>query len=257
MSKRYNEVRKEEFLAYYNAGLNDYDISRRMHISDSTIFRWRRDLGLPVTGSRVLSRNSFTEITEDEKEILCGTLLGDSSLQYYPEFRHRAPFFKCDHGPRQEEYAKLLCSQLQSLGATLRKYTRTDKRNGKEYISFCVKTKANPAFFSFYNELYFNGKKHITKSFLSDFTIKSLAYLYMDDGYADQKTAYICTDNFDSQSKNTLVSYIENKFNLHFKVVNHGKYYRLRLLQCDFERFKNLISPYIIDCLKYKLDTVS
>lgn len=53
----------------------------------------------------------------------------------------------------------------------------------------------------------------------------------MDDGYADQKTAYICTDSFSDKSKRILVEYIKSKFGLHFSIVNHGKYYRLRLSQ--------------------------
>jgi hypothetical protein len=42
----------------------------------------------------------------------------------------------------------------------------------------------NPAFLPIYNELYKNRHKEITLEFLQNFTIKSLAYLYMDDGYA-------------------------------------------------------------------------
>ena len=108
-----------------------------------------------------------------------------------------------------------------------------------------------------YNQLYSTGKKEVCLDFLRNFTIKSLAYLYMDDGYADQNTAYICTDNFSDESKRILVEYIKSKFGLHFSIVNHGKYYRLRLSQYDFPRFKELIEPYMIESLKYKLRTVS
>lgn len=108
-----------------------------------------------------------------------------------------------------------------------------------------------------YNQLYRTGKKEICSEFLKNFTIRSLAYLYMDDGYADQRTAYICTDNFSNESKEILVKYIESNFSLHFSIVNHGKYYRLRLSQYDFLRFKELIEPYMEESLKYKLKTVS
>jgi hypothetical protein len=108
-----------------------------------------------------------------------------------------------------------------------------------------------------YNQLYNTGKKEICSEFLNNFTIKSLAYLYMDDGYADQNTAYICTDNFSEISKKILVDYIRIHFDLHFSIVNHGKYYRLRLSQYDFPRFKELIESYMIESLKYKLRTVS
>lgn len=151
----------------------------------------------------------------------------------------------------------MLYTKLQSLGSSIRKYSRTDKRTDKEYITYCVSTSSNPYFLNMYNQLYSTGKKEIRLDFLRNFTIKSLAYLYMDDGYADQNTAYICTDNFSDESKRILVKYIENNFGLHFSIVNHGKYYRLRLSQYDFLKFKGLIEPYMIESLKYKLRTVS
>ena len=79
----------------------------------------------------------------------------------------------------------------------------------------------------------------------------------MDDGYSDQNTAYICTDSFSDKSKQILVNYFEKEFSLHFTIVNHGKYYRLRLSQYDFPKFVLLLEPYVIDSLKYKLETVS
>lgn len=255
--KKINKTRKEEFISLYNQGYNDYAIARRMNISDSTIFRWRRSMNLAPIRNKELSKNKEVTPTQEQIEILAGTLLGDSSLQYYPKYRWKTPKFKCDHGAAQEEYANLLYNKLQSLGSSIKRYNRIDKRNGKEYITYCVCTSCNPYFFSMYNQLYSTGKKEICSDFLKNFTIKSLAYLYMDDGYADQKTAFICTDNFSDESRKTLVKHIESKFNLHFSIVNHGKYYRLRLSQYDFPRFKELIEPYMIESLKYKLRTVS
>lgn len=255
--KKINEIRKEEFVNLYNQGYNDYVIARRMGVSNSTIFRWRRSRNLTPNKSKKLSRNREVVPTQEQLEILAGTLLGDSSLQYYPNHRWKSPKFKCDHGSSQEEYANLLCSKLQSLGSSIKRYSRTDKRTNKEYITYCVTTSCNPYFLNMYSQLYGTGKKEICSDFLKNFTIKSLAYLYMDDGYADQNTAYICTDSFSDESKRILVEYIKSKFGLHFSIVNHGKYYRLRLSQYDFPRFKELIEPYIIESLKYKLRTVS
>lgn len=255
--EKINEIRKEEFISLYNQGYNDYDIARRMGISDSTTFRWRKSMNLAPNKSRELSRSKEVVPTQEQLEILTGTLLGDSSLQYYPNHRWRTPKFKCDHGGSQEEYANLLYSKLHSLGSSIKKYNRIDKRTNKEYITYCVTTSSNPYFLNMYNQLYSTGKKEICLDFLRNFTIKSLAYLYMDDGYADQKTAYICTDSFSDESKRILVKYIEKKFDLHFSIVNHGKYYRLRLSQYDFPRFKELIGSYVIKSLRYKLRTVS
>lgn len=255
--EKINEIRKEEFVSLYNQGYNDYDIARRMEISNSTIFRWRRSMNLAPNKNKKSSRNKEIVPTQEQIEILTGTLLGDSSLQYYPKYGWISPIFRCEHGGSQEEYAVLLYNKLQSLKSSIRKYSRIDKRTGKKYITYSITTSSNPYFLSMYNQLYSTGKKEICLDFLRNFTIKSLAYLYMDDGYADQNTAYICTDNFSDESKRILVEYMEKKFGLHFSIVNHGKYYRLRLSQYDFPRFKELIEPYMIESLKYKLRTVS
>ena len=96
--KKINEIRKEEFISFYNQGYNDYTIARKMKISNSTIFRWRKSMNLYPNRNRELSRGKEITPTQEQIEILTGTLLGDSSLQYYPNHRWRTPKFKCDHG---------------------------------------------------------------------------------------------------------------------------------------------------------------
>lgn len=256
--KKINEIRKEEFKLLYNQGYNDYEIAKMMGISDSTIFRWRKSMNLSPHYTKVLSRNKEIIPTQEQLEILTGTLLGDSSLQFYTKYKWASPIFKCDHGKNQEEYANLLYDKLSSLKCSLKKYSRVDKRTNNTYITYTITTVSNPYFNTMYNQLYNSGKKEICLDFLKNFTIKSLAYLYMDDGYASRNTAFICTDNFSIESLNILSDYLRENFNLHFSITKHGKkYHRLRLIQYDFNRFKELINPYIIESLKYKLRTVS
>ena len=255
--KKIDELRKQEFLELYNQGYNDYDISRKMKLSDSTIFRWRKEKNLPPHRFKVSFKNKKIIPTQEQLEILTGTLLGDSGLQYYPKYNWQSPIFKCDHGEAQQEYASIIATKLSSLGGKLKKYNRIDKRNNRKYISYTVTTKSNPYFLQMYNQLYSTGKKEICREFLKNFTIQSLAYLYMDDGYADQNTAYICTDSYSYESMNNIIEHIKNSFDLKFTIVNHGKYFRLRLSQYDFPKFKELVEPYIIESLKYKLKSVS
>ena len=257
MPIKISEERKEEFLLYYNKGMNDYEIARIMGISNSTIFRWRRNLNLPPHYSREKSINKPIELTQENKEILCGTLLGDGSIQYYPKYNWKSPIFKCDHGIGQKEYAELLYDKFINLGASLNEYKRYDKRTNKLYTTYCVKTKANPALFPYFIMLYSTGKKEIVREFLEHFTIKSLAFLYMDDGYYHQDSYYICTDSFSLESIEILVNYIKEKLGLTFTIVKHSSNYRIRLLKQDINKFNSLVSPYIIDSLKYKLKTVS
>ena len=77
--KKINEIRKEECIRFYNQGYNDYDIARKMELSYSTIFRWRKSMNLTPNRNKELSRNKEIIPTQEQLEILTGTLLGDSS----------------------------------------------------------------------------------------------------------------------------------------------------------------------------------
>lgn len=257
--KKIPEIRKQEFIDYYNKGLNDYEIARAMNISDSTTFRWRKSMNLPPLYTKKLSRSKPIEISDEQYEILCGTLLGDSTLEFYPNIGQRSPRLKCEHGMQQKEYIEHLNAKLSSLGTSIKENHRVDKRNNKHYISYTLRSLANPNFLSLHSILYNNGKKIISKQLLSYFTIKSLAYLYMDDGYYHQDTALICTDCFSEEDLNIMSNFIKEKFDLSFSVVCHGKNHgkRLRLLHKDYKKFCDLVSPYIIESLRYKIKTVS
>lgn len=192
------------------------------------------------------------QLTQDQKEILCGTLLGDSSLQYASK-SSKTPMFMCDHGPQQKEYSELLAEQLN--GKCVTRY-RFDKRTQKTYTSHTVSTVSRPEYKEMYNRLYIDGKKCITKDFLKDFTSKSLAYLYMDDGYTIHNTMWICTDSYDEESCDNLIEYCYEKFHIKFTKNKRGNSWRLRLCFDDRQKFIDLISPYVIESLKYKLNTI-
>lgn len=255
--KKIEESRKQEFLNYYKQGLNDYEIAKLMSISDSTIFRWRKEFNLPPMCTKPSLRVKEIIPTEEQLQILVGTLLGDSSLQYYPKYGWSAPKFKCEHGIAQKEYAVMLDKKLKSLGSKFNRYSRIDKRRNAEQISYVVTTGSNQYFHKMYYLLYNTGKKEVCKEILENFTEVSLAYLYMDDGFFHQGTADICTEGFSKKSVELLVTFFAEKFNLHFGLSKRNKGYRMRLHRKEFNKFCSIISPYMIDSLKYKLGTAS
>lgn len=189
-----------------------------------------------------------TTLTQEQREILCGTLLGDSSL-IYPSKGSKTPIFNCDHGLQQKEYSELLANKLNGRCAVRHRY---DKRTQKTYTSYTVTTLSNTEYLKLYENLYVNGKKCITKDFLKDFTEISLAYLYMDDGYTSHNTMFICTDSYDEMSCDNLIEHCEEKFGIKFTKSKHGNSIRLRLCFDDRNKFINLISPYMMDEMKYK-----
>jgi len=248
-------IDEETFKELYKLDFNDNYISRKLNIDVEYIKEYRRINGL-IEGKRESAQeNPSIKIPQEQLEILCGTLLGDSSLQKHREGSN--PMFTTYHGESQREYMQHLFDKLEPIGAKYKEYTRLDKRNMTEHITIAVTTPCNPEFQSLYDTLYdpISNKKIITKKFLENFTIKSLAYLYMDDGYYCRNTAFISTDCFDEESRQNLIDHCQSNFDLLFR---HDKRkensYRLRLTSYDFKLFRYLIDPYVVDSLKYKLN---
>lgn len=247
-------VNEQDFLKFYNQGLNDKEIGKNLNISSQTVLKFRKKLNLP---SKFKRKSAGTiEISKEQMELLKGTLLGDSSLQLVQNAK--TPIFTLYHGPNQRSYAKHIAEKLNSIGAKYKEYCRLDKRTLKEQVSCCVITPANASFLELYDNLYKHKKKIVTKEFLEGFTLRSLAYLIMDDGYFSKNTIHICTDSFDDDSLNNMIEYFKKEFDLNFtKEKKTEKHYRLRLKCADFKLFKYLVKPYFLKELQYKLGDVT
>jgi len=248
------KISKERFEELYKQDLNDVLIAEKLKVTPGTVMRFRHKYGYKAIFKNPKLEAKPKEINQEQLEILTGTLIGDSSLQFTSS-ASKNPIYTVYHGEKQRDYSLLLADKLFSLEASYKEYLKHDKRRNVDSITCAVITKSNPLFIPLYNNLYINGTKTITKEFLDNFTLISLAYLYMDDGYYSRNTAFICTDCFDLDSVKNLINHCEKKFDLRFNYEKHGHGYRLRLKVADFKLFKYLISPYIIDTLKYKLGT--
>ncbi len=247
--KKLEQSKIDEIIKEYNNNLTDNEISKKVGCSVSTVLRIRQRYNLKTNYKKEKRRFCKEEtLTNRQKEILCGTLLGDSSLQYAKN--SLTPIFTSSHGPEQEKYAFLLAKELNGICTKRERY---DKRNKKRYISFNVRTKSRKEYIELYKLLYINNSKQIFEKFLENFSELSLAYLYMDDGYTSHKTAFICTDCFSETSCDILINFLKKKFDLQFRKNIHENKIRLRLSFEDRIKFCNIVEPHMLEELKYKL----
>ena len=248
--KKLDDKKVNEIIDCYKNNLTDKEISEKIGCSISSVLRIRQKNNLQSNYKKIKRRNcKDLPLTTKQKQILCGTLLGDSSLQYMSK-KSITPIFTSCHCFEQENYAKLLAKELNGKCVKRKRY---DKRTNKTYTSFYVTTKTNLEFVSMYNNLYKDNKKIITQKFLENFTDISLAHLYMDDGYMSHKTAFICTDCFNEESCDILIKFLKEKFDLTFRKNIHEKKIRLRLSFNDRIKFRNIIEPHLLPDFFYKL----
>ena len=199
-------------------------------------------------GNTVGSRE---DLTDRQKEIIIGTLLGDGHL----EKNGRYTRLRVDHYNRHKEYIFWLVKELTPFSLLPRTISETDKRNGKVYSRWHFSTKSLPIFDEF-RELFYVGKRKIIPEKLDKFiTPLSLAIWYMDDGFRrkDSKGFYLCTSSYTQKEHAVLQEVLYKRFMILTKIHHQREYLRTFIPSAYADRFNTLVKPYIIPNLSYKL----
>lgn len=186
------------------------------------------------------------EITEEQKEILFGTLLGDGNLRYNDS--GKSVFGRMNHSILQEEYIKYKQNKLKNLTSEVKFYKAKagSKYYDSLYFTFKSNTQLNSLYHAFYDE---SGKKHIPDD-LSLLTPIAMAFWFMDDGSASNPSIRIATCSFSVQDLERLKCFLYQRYSLEVTITRERKLYFKAKTK---KRFKELVEPYIIESMKYKL----
>lgn len=134
--------------------------------------------------------------------------------------------------------------------------------NHKTY--YRLRIKAHPYFNKKYHHFFDdNRKRWASKESLNWLTPNGLANWYMSDGYITlvgkekgriyNRRVEFCTDRYSLNTIEKMQDVLYDKFNILTSIVKHGKKYRLRVLTSSYTTFINLIKPYIVTSMKYKI----
>lgn len=243
-------VHFEEIKKLIQNNVTDSDIAKKFNCNKVTVFNFRKKNHIERKNLRIAHN---IKLSEKDLTFLIGTILGDSSLI----LRGKSPYYTCAHSIKQAEYAKFKAYKLKKFSS---KYIKNSNRN-----SVTVSTLGNQAFYALYKNFYINKVKVIPWNLLKYFTAESLAYLFMDDGYAiygknhNISTVGIALCAFTSEELIKFTEFLYQKFNLKFKIhKHHSKRYNkdyLNLYLCaeSFNLFQKLVSPYLMDWARYKI----
>lgn len=243
-----SKINKEKFKELFDQGLSDSKIAEMLGVSYDGIYAYRKRNGYERENYSIAKPR---ELSQFQKEVLIGTLLGDSSIILAKDSIN--PSISCAHSPAQKEYCEYKTSIFENIGARCiySKRKTPDKRTGKFYEAYTMRLPANPVLKDWYNQFYPNGKKVIPKGLLQYFTQVSLAFMFMDDGAKIGKHGYIiCTNCFILEDINIFREMLKDKFNLDTTVFKNNVIYIRTYCQ---KLFENLISSYLCNCMKYKL----
>jgi len=203
-----------------------------------------------------------------ERGALYGLSLGDGCITLSKGAKNHSILI--GHGPKQEEYITHKAKKLQSIfgGKELkvRFYQVYNKRTEKSYTNLQISA-TNPYLNQIHRNLYPTGVKTITRKVLDFLTDEGLAYWYMDDGAGDickNKNGKICgcmiriSTYCTKEEALEIQSWFKDKYELNcvFDIDKRNNKYSVRFNTKDSIKFANLIKPFILPCMEYKISSV-
>lgn len=200
--------------------------------------------------SRVKNKGSNSEgsgkmeLTEIQRELLIGSLLGDGHLRKHG----KKVVFEFSQSPKRKFYVEWKHRILGEL-ACPKIYHH---RNEREYYKLVTKT--HPELDELYRDFYRNERKTVPERIGKMLTPFALAVWFMDDGSKSKNAIYLNTQAFSVEEQFRLIKALR-KFHLIFNLNRDGEYHRLRLLKRHNRRFLELVKPYILPEFEYKLPT--
>ena len=188
-------------------------------------------------------------VTDRQMEILAGSLLGDAYIS-------KRGAIQIEQGENQKEYLLWKHRELKSIVSGKVSHVFRKKKNGTRSSSYRFFSKQY--FRPWRKSMYRSGRKITPPSVLELITPLSLAVWYMDDGCKKNNySVIISTDSFSAKSLKKLRIMLQEKWFINtriaFKTTANKKYRRLTIGSYDLVRFFELIRPYIIPSMQYKI----
>lgn len=216
----------------------------------------------------------MTTLTNEQKDVIVGSLLGDGNLSTGTDgrtWRYRALQQKRDLPYLEYKYQVLkeFCAFKSTAFEPGIICNQTyDERTKRTYERCYFNTKVNDCFKHYGNIFYTkdvktnNFVKDVPKNIQQMLTPRALAIMYQDDGalkwLGHSNAMRICTESFSDEGNERLVEAIKNNFNVFVKLEarrNRGVLIgqRISIPERSSKAFVEIIKPYLIDCMKYKV----
>lgn len=189
--------------------------------------------------------NTVGSLTEVEREIIVGSLLGDGYMRIIPG--RADAFLEINHSIKAKDYVDYKYNSLKRICESA-PVQRTTNDNRVAYRFF---TKQHRDLTDLYNQFYKNKIKFIPKDL--DLTPLTLAVWYMDDGSKCRDSdIYLNTQQFSVDDQKILLFKLR-LLGISARLNKDKKYFRIRILKPSIRTFMDLISQHVIDAMRYKL----
>ena len=193
------------------------------------------------------------KLTKIQQEVLVGTLLGDSHLSNHKtgvNFR-----LMIQHGLSQRAYTDWLYSVFQPWVLTPPK-VKDQVVNGKLYKKYWFNTISHVRLRFFAQQFYCCGQQTVPKLIHRWLTPLGLAVWFMDDGSIKSnhhRALIINTQCYSDPDLHRLQKTLLGKFGIATSLRKQKEGKQIYILSSSVQEFVNIIRPYIIPEMEYKL----
>lgn len=198
--------------------------------------------------------NTTSEADHDVISSLIGSLLGLG----HAEKRSNATRFHIHVKSKNAEYIFWLHKFFYSRGycqSNKLKVSKTISKNNTVYYSIKFRTFSFSSLNYLYDAFYDTQKKKIIPTNISSLlTKKAFAIWFMDHGGKSGNCITISTESFTYSQMCLLQKAIFEKFSLKCTIQKHKDKHVLYFAKNDIPAFSDLLKPYLLDCMLYKLN---
>lgn len=192
-------------------------------------------------------------ISKFQREVITGCLLGDGRLEC--RSIEGSARLRIHHGWKQKELVFWKYKTLKNLvSSPPRKIICWENpKNNEDYYSWYFHTLTSLEFKEFWQRFYEDSKKKLPKDIINILTPLGLGVWVMDDGCFDGSTLILNTQHLTLEENKILQGILRRKFNLKSGINKDRNHWRLRFLKSEFQKLKELIEPFIIPSMRYKI----
>jgi len=192
-------------------------------------------------------------ISNFQKEVIIGCLLGDGRLESRSSYGSAR--LRIHHGEKQKRYVFWKYNVLKNIvSARPRKIIcGKNPRNGKNYYSWYFHTKTLPEFSNLYKIFYRNRKKILPFQLDNMLSPISLAVWIMDDGCSNRESLILNTQNYSLDEHERLIDIFRRKLGFIPTINKDRDRFRLRFKKVYFQNLIEIVKPYIIPSMRYKI----
>jgi hypothetical protein len=189
--------------------------------------------------------NTVGSLTQFQKSVIIGSILGDGYVRIIPG--RQDAFLEINHSVKAKEYVDWKYFILNDICQSPPVIRRIDDRR----VAYRFYTRQHPEITALLKEFYKNGRKIIPVSL--ELNPVMLAVWFMDDGSKSRKQdVYLNSQQFSIKDQRRLL-HLLRQLGLKARMNKDKHYYRIRFLKESVGKLNQVIEPYIVSSMRYKL----